>query len=94
MIEDGIIKWVWGSLGLMICSIPVFFNLRSESVGDLVASVASKGSDIDMGGRTQGFVTNVSATCFLSKTFFLASQRKDVTNPHILDFFLRVGSVP
>ncbi|KAG0144475.1 hypothetical protein CROQUDRAFT_659907 [Cronartium quercuum f. sp. fusiforme G11] len=56
MIEDGIIKWVWGSLGLMICSIPVFFNLDNSGVSNLVA--AAKGSDNDMGGRTQGFVTN------------------------------------
>ncbi|KAH9811020.1 ABC transporter transmembrane region 2-domain-containing protein [Melampsora americana] len=56
MIEDGIIKWVWGSLGLMICSIPVFFNLDQVSVSNLVT--AAKGNDNDMGSRTQGFVTN------------------------------------
>ncbi|KAH9447171.1 hypothetical protein MJO28_015831 [Puccinia striiformis f. sp. tritici] len=59
MVEDGIIKWVWGSLGLMICSIPVFFNINTlENVDQLVDNVVKTLPDNDMGGRTQGFVTN------------------------------------
>ncbi|WWD18145.1 hypothetical protein CI109_102594 [Kwoniella shandongensis] len=46
MAEEGIIKWVWGSLGLCICAIPVF-------AGDLLGM---KGGDL--GSRTEGFVTN------------------------------------
>lgn len=65
MVEDGIIKWVWGSLGLMICSIPVFFNLDTAMISQL--GPAAAGSDSDMGGRTQGFVTNVSTHDKLSK---------------------------
>ncbi|WAR64100.1 hypothetical protein PtB15_16B260 [Puccinia triticina] len=57
MVEDGIIKWVWGSLGLMICSIPVFFNINPPPAG--VGEALKKAlPDSDMGGRTQGFVTN------------------------------------
>lgn len=57
MVEDGIIKWVWGSLGLMICSIPVFFNINPPPV--VVGEAIKKAlPDSDMGGRTQGFVTN------------------------------------
>ncbi|KAG6814041.1 hypothetical protein H0H92_003891 [Tricholoma furcatifolium] len=43
-IEEGVIKWLWGAYGLVLCSIPVFFKLP--------------GSQFDLGGRTEGFVTN------------------------------------
>ena len=42
MVEDGIIKWVWGSLGLCICAIPVFVKLPGAS------------GAVDFGGRTEG----------------------------------------
>lgn len=45
MVEEGIIKWLWGSLGLVICSIPVFVKLPGMGGGD-------------MGSRTEAFVTN------------------------------------
>ncbi|KAG9031529.1 hypothetical protein FRB95_002664 [Tulasnella sp. JGI-2019a] len=45
IVEEGIIKWLWGALGLCICAIPVFFK-----VPGIVAN--------DMGSRTEGFVTN------------------------------------
>ncbi|KAF9650711.1 adrenoleukodystrophy protein [Thelephora ganbajun] len=44
-LEEGIVKWLWGSFGLGICAIPVFFKLPGVSSNDL-------------GTRTQGFVTN------------------------------------
>jgi ATP-binding cassette, subfamily D (ALD), peroxisomal long-chain fatty acid import protein len=44
-VEEGIIKWLWGSFGLCICAIPSFFKLPG--------SVA-----VDLGGHTEGFVTN------------------------------------
>ncbi|KAL5535281.1 PXA2 [Sanghuangporus sanghuang] len=43
--EEGIIKWLWGSFGLCICAIPVFFKMPGME-------------NIDLGGRTEGFVTN------------------------------------
>ncbi|KAF5377615.1 hypothetical protein D9615_005102 [Tricholomella constricta] len=43
-VEEGVIKWLWGAYGLVLCSIPVFFKLP--------------GTRIDLGGRTEGFVTN------------------------------------
>nr|XP_018264977.1 ATP-binding cassette, subfamily D (ALD), peroxisomal long-chain fatty acid import protein [Kwoniella dejecticola CBS 10117]OBR87135.1 ATP-binding cassette, subfamily D (ALD), peroxisomal long-chain fatty acid import protein [Kwoniella dejecticola CBS 10117] len=46
MAEEGVIKWLWGSLGLCICAIPVF-------AGELLGM---KGGDL--GTRTEGFVTN------------------------------------
>ncbi|KAA1067728.1 hypothetical protein PGT21_015550 [Puccinia graminis f. sp. tritici] len=58
MVEDGIIKWVWGSLGLMICSIPVFFNINPPPVAVVGEAIKKALPDSDMGGRTQGFVTN------------------------------------
>ncbi|KAI5480239.1 ABC fatty acid transporter [Pseudohyphozyma bogoriensis] len=48
MVEEGIIKWMWGSLGLLICAIPVFFKLPG----------AIAGAAVDFGKRTEGFVTN------------------------------------
>ncbi|KIM29018.1 hypothetical protein M408DRAFT_329057 [Serendipita vermifera MAFF 305830] len=43
--EEWIIKWLWGSMGLAICAVPVFFKLPGVSTTDL-------------GTRTEGFVTN------------------------------------
>ncbi|KAK1927880.1 ABC transporter transmembrane region 2-domain-containing protein [Papiliotrema laurentii] len=46
MAEEGVIKWVWGSLGLCICAIPVF-------AGEMLGMKTG-----DLGSRTEGFVTN------------------------------------
>lgn len=43
--EEGIVKWLWGSFGLVVCAIPVFFKLPGIS-------------NFDLGSRTEGFVTN------------------------------------
>ncbi|KAG5636859.1 hypothetical protein H0H81_006611 [Sphagnurus paluster] len=43
-VEEGVIKWLWGAYGLLLCSIPVFLKIP--------------GAQIDLGGRTEGFVTN------------------------------------
>ncbi|KAJ8059725.1 hypothetical protein OCU04_011370 [Sclerotinia nivalis] len=45
IMEDFVIKYVWGALGLILCSVPVFFKIPG-------ASSAS------MGDRTESFVTN------------------------------------
>lgn len=45
VVEEGIIKWLWGSFGLVLCGIPVFFKLPGVPA-------------IDMGGRTKSFITN------------------------------------
>ncbi len=47
VVEESIVKWFWGSLGLVLCSVPVFVHLPGK-----LAKVA------DFGGRTEGFVTN------------------------------------
>ncbi|KAF9478026.1 adrenoleukodystrophy protein [Pholiota conissans] len=44
-VEEGIIKWLWGSFGLILCGIPVFAKLPGTA-------------QLDLGGRTEGFVTN------------------------------------
>ncbi|BEI94800.1 uncharacterized protein CcaverHIS019_0703810 [Cutaneotrichosporon cavernicola] len=46
MAEDGVIKWAWGSFGLVICALPVFLG------GALGIDTGT------MGSRTEGFVTN------------------------------------
>ncbi|KAL2180058.1 ABC transporter transmembrane region 2-domain-containing protein [Thermothelomyces heterothallicus CBS 202.75] len=43
--EDYVVKYIWGALGLILCSFPVFFKLP----GQVVSS---------MGDRTESFVTN------------------------------------
>ncbi|KAG8851540.1 hypothetical protein FRB91_007773 [Serendipita sp. 411] len=43
--EEWVIKWLWGSMGLAICAIPVFFKMPGMP-------------SLDLGGRTEGFVTN------------------------------------
>ncbi|PMD53564.1 ATP-binding cassette sub-family D protein-like protein member 1 [Hyaloscypha bicolor E] len=45
IMEDFIIKYVWGALGLILCSVPVFFKIPG--------AVAQT-----MGDRTESFVTN------------------------------------
>ena len=48
VMEDFVIKYFWGALGLMLCSVPVFFKLPSTK-GALPSNV---------GDRTESFVTN------------------------------------
>ncbi|KAK7034035.1 ATP-binding cassette long-chain fatty acid transporter pxa2 [Paramarasmius palmivorus] len=43
--EEGIVKWLWGSFGLVLCAIPVFFKIPGIE-------------NVDLGSRTEGFVTN------------------------------------
>ena len=45
VMEDFVIKYFWGALGLMLCSVPVFFQVPGQ---------ISRG----MGDRTESFVTN------------------------------------
>ncbi|KAI1330597.1 ABC transporter transmembrane region 2 [Xylariaceae sp. FL0255] len=47
VMEDFVIKYFWGALGLMLCSVPVFFKLPG-ALTDVVS----------MGDRTETFVTN------------------------------------
>ncbi|KAF8746273.1 hypothetical protein AX14_000068 [Amanita brunnescens Koide BX004] len=44
-VEEGIIKWLWGSFGLVLCAVPVFSRIPGVS-------------QVDLGSRTEGFVTN------------------------------------
>lgn len=50
MLEEGVIKWLWGAIGLIICSGPVFLKIPNFSG-------PSRG-DASMGSRTEVFVTN------------------------------------
>ncbi|KAJ9165092.1 ABC transporter transmembrane region 2 [Coniochaeta hoffmannii] len=43
--EDFVIKYFWGALGLLLCSVPVFVKLPGQLV-------------VNMGDRTESFVTN------------------------------------
>ena len=45
-VEEGIIKWLWGSFGLVVCAIPVFFKLPGIS-------------SVDLGGRTESLYSHV-----------------------------------
>ncbi|KAI2642131.1 ABC transporter transmembrane region 2-domain-containing protein [Xylaria nigripes] len=47
IMEDFVIKYFWGALGLLLCSVPVFFKIP----GQLSESVS-------MGDRTELFITN------------------------------------
>ncbi|TKA58577.1 hypothetical protein B0A53_00318 [Rhodotorula sp. CCFEE 5036] len=55
IVEESIVKWFWGSLGLCVCAVPVFgarlFGGGRGGLGGVLASV-------DFGSRTEGFVTN------------------------------------
>lgn len=45
LMEDFVIKYFWGALGLMLCSVPVFFKVPGQTLQG-------------MGDRTESFVTN------------------------------------
>lgn len=45
VMEDFVIKYFWGALGLMLCSVPVFFKIPGQTLHG-------------MGDRTESFVTN------------------------------------
>ncbi|KAI4226372.1 MAG: hypothetical protein L6R36_003230 [Xanthoria steineri] len=45
IMEDFVIKYFWGALGLMLCSVPVFFKMPGQTLRG-------------MGDRTESFVTN------------------------------------
>lgn len=45
VMEDFVIKYFWGALGLILCSVPVFFKIPG-------------GLPSNMGDRTESFVTN------------------------------------
>jgi ATP-binding cassette subfamily D (ALD) long-chain fatty acid import protein len=45
LMEDFVIKYLWGALGLMLCSVPVFFQVPGHKLRG-------------MGDRTESFVTN------------------------------------
>lgn len=47
IMEDFVIKYFWGALGLLLCSIPVFFKLPNAGPGGA-----------SMGDRTESFITN------------------------------------
>ncbi|CAM0135483.1 unnamed protein product [Umbelopsis sp. WA50703] len=49
MLEDFIIKYFWGACGLLLCSVPVFFEIPEKALGGKLS---------DLGSRTEGFVTN------------------------------------
>ncbi|KAK5136906.1 hypothetical protein LTR08_001828 [Meristemomyces frigidus] len=51
VMEDFVIKYFWGALGLMLCSVPVFFKLPSATTG----KPASAGT---MADHTESFITN------------------------------------
>ncbi|KAJ3406083.1 hypothetical protein HDV05_006184, partial [Chytridiales sp. JEL 0842] len=48
MLEDFVIKYLWGAMGFSLCAVPIFFDL-SDSNG---------GQGADVGSRTQSLVTN------------------------------------
>ncbi|KAK4547907.1 hypothetical protein LTR36_010626 [Oleoguttula mirabilis] len=50
VMEDFVIKYFWGALGLMLCSVPVFFKLPHAAKGGAGGST--------LGDHTESFVTN------------------------------------
>ncbi|KAK3946367.1 ATP-binding cassette sub-family D member 1 [Diplogelasinospora grovesii] len=51
--EDFVIKYFWGALGLLLCSVPVFVKLPGGGPGGTGTAVM-----MNMGDRTESFVTN------------------------------------
>ncbi|KAG6868562.1 hypothetical protein C0993_001258, partial [Termitomyces sp. T159_Od127] len=55
-VEEGVIKWLWGAYGLVLCSIPVFFKLP--------------GAHLDLGGRTEGLPYLLSNNVVNQRVYF------------------------
>ena len=47
IMEDWVVKYFWGALGLLLCSVPVFFNMPGATPGGN-----------STGDRTESFITN------------------------------------
>ncbi|KAG6844334.1 hypothetical protein H0H87_007692 [Tephrocybe sp. NHM501043] len=71
-VEEGVIKWLWGAYGLVLCSIPVFFKIP--------------GARLDLGGRTEDAFGRVMYSYkdlselagYTARVFLLLDTMKDV----------------
>lgn len=54
MVEDFIIKYFWGAMGLMLCAVPVFVTKDNT----IISAATAPSSGEDLGSRTENFVTN------------------------------------
>ena len=71
-VEEGIIKWLWGSFGLVVCAIPTFFKLPGIS-------------SIDLGGRTESLQSLSSfREAFKTKLLFELRFRDKQASPSLL----------
>lgn len=87
-VEEGVIKWLWGSFGLVVCAIPVFFKLPGIS-------------SIDMGGRTEGVlllsvltgnpIELFMPTGFVTNRRLLLSASGMPLNSHHLKILILIG---
>ncbi|KAJ3129591.1 hypothetical protein HK101_005208 [Irineochytrium annulatum] len=70
MMEDFIIKYFWGAMGITLCALPVFFEMPDSNLG--------LGNGV--GGRTQGFITSRRLLLSTSDAFGrLMYSYKDIT---------------
>ncbi|CAK7227566.1 ATP-binding cassette long-chain fatty acid transporter pxa2 [Sporothrix curviconia] len=58
--EDYVIKYLWGALGLLLCSMPVFLPIPGVGGAPLSAAAGSGAASVvrNMADRTESFVTN------------------------------------
>ncbi|KAJ3026412.1 UNVERIFIED_CONTAM: hypothetical protein HDU68_005710 [Siphonaria sp. JEL0065] len=54
MLEDFVIKYLWGGFGFTLCGVPVFFDLATAASGAVVGQIG----EAVVGNRTKGLVTN------------------------------------
>jgi ATP-binding cassette subfamily D (ALD) long-chain fatty acid import protein len=86
MAEEGVIKWAWGSFGLVICALPVFagsmFGLGPGDLGSRTEGMSAQAS-IDL---IRGFVTNRRLLLSSSDAFgrVMYSYKVRPYNPHEL----------
>jgi hypothetical protein len=92
MAEEGVIKWVWGSLGLCICAIPVFAGeMLGMKAGDLGTRTEGKS-----GARlsAQAYVKDSSRTddCCYLQVMLLAVSCTATKSAHRYDCAVRLMS--
>lgn len=80
IVEESIVKWFWGSLGLCVCAVPVFGARLFGGVGGLGGVLAN----VDFGSRTEGEPWNVNGVLGPS-AWLTGSTRVQASSP-IVDY--------
>jgi ATP-binding cassette subfamily D (ALD) long-chain fatty acid import protein len=89
MAEEGVIKWAWGSFGLVICALPVFAgSMLGMGPGDLGSRTEGQSKPSpnlgDVADMVSGFVTNRRLLLSSSDAFGRVMYSYKVRSGHLV----------